>query len=344
MPKSSRKTRGRPSASAPAQSSTSATNRRRATPRRESAESTAAPPAPAPALAVSTDQLRQLVRELIQEALPAVPTPPAEPTDINGGPAAASDQAFATAAVAESPRSDPAASVQLVNDAGMLPHLAGPTTGGPVPVSASLRVRICEHRYVDLSMLLDTPHSPPDDMGPTFQLVQGSLRQVARAPRTIQSFGTWCVAFVRFAQVYLEAHPEDALGIMTHMGQVSQLTAPGLGLAWRQFDEGFRKARETAPGLHKWGQTLTSSHLWLQAVAAGIGGASKGQTGSARQPGTDFFRVCFGFNSLRGCTHRQPCKYAHVCKLCKGRHSATQCAIRANRQRPLGAPSASNPK
>ena len=224
-------------------------------------------------------------------------------------------------------------------DAGTEPH-AGTAPLHPEPVPTALRQRIVADQYVELGLLLNSAErSSGDSALMSVQVVDGILRPTARAPRVVTSFGQWCTAFLRFAGVYIVEHPTAAAGLLAHMRQVCQLTAPGLGLASREYDVAFRQAREQSPAQYRWGETASSSPLWLQAVARGIGGAtSTAAAGSSRSLGSVRFRrtgVCYNFNNARGC-HSQSCRFLHSCRLCRGAHPAARCPtqIRSQRQRP----------
>ena len=110
------------------------------------------------------------------------------------------------------------------------------------------------------------------------------------------------------------------------MRQVSRLTAPNLGLAWREFDGQFRRARELAPSVHRWGESGASSPLWLNAIASGIA-AGAGMGPFVHAPGDGTGSVCFGYNTASGCK-RPACKYAHICRRCRAKHSAVVCSFR----------------
>ena len=207
---------------------------------------------------------------------------------------------------------------------------------GPA-VSSTLRQKIIDHKFVDLGALLDSPDQFHDIPSPAFQLVDGVLRAAPRSARPISSFGKWSVAFLRFAAIYLEAHPSHAIGLMRHMHQVSQLTAPGLGFAWREFDLYFRRARELDPAHHLWGQTASTSQMWLQAVAFGIGGAAKNPSAPAPAKARAF-QVCRNFNSARGCRF-QHCRFRHTCHFCRGSHPAARCPRRSGPQPACSQPS-----
>ena len=307
-------------------------------------------------LAIDPAQLRSMVVAAVQGALHpgAAPAPPVATHTMSTGsvpvpqpPSAprlqetlctvASPSVVLPAEPISAPVDQPPATPPRVADA--VPSSPPPDQPMPaVSVAAPVRQRIVADKYIALGMLLDGDDALADQ-APAFQLMDGLLRPMARAPRVISSFGTWSMAFVKFAAVYLEAHPEAAAGLLAHMRQVSSLLAPGLGFAWREFDEAFRRARETAPALHPWGGMTSSSPLWLHAVARGIGAASR-PTSAAGRPGPagdGRFRLCFGFNQSRGCRSRQ-CKFAHVCRLCKGAHPATRCPARPQQQRPNAPP------
>ena len=203
---------------------------------------------------------------------------------------------------------------------------------GPA-VSSAIRQKIFEHKYVDLNTLIDSQEKASDEPETAFQLVNGVLRAAPRASRPIGSFGLWCAAFIRFSAVYVEAYPEDALGLMQHMYQVSQLNSPGLCYAWRVFDQNFRKGREIDPVRHRWGETANTSQMWLQAIAQGVGGATRSQPPPTYAPKRVGFRrpattgYCYKFNQPAGCS-LSPCIYPHNCRLCRGPHSAMRCTKR----------------
>ena len=265
-------------------------------------------------------QLRAMIVEAVQEALLAAKetstasgtvTDPADPEEAAPAPPSASSA-----------------------DAANGRERGG--TGNPAEsVGVGIRQRIADDKYIALNVLLEA--GDRDDVTPAFQLINGLLQPMSRSPRVIGTFGAWCTAFLKFASIYLEAHPDAAAGLMSHMRQVCHLTAPGLGLAWREFDETFRKSREVAPDKHPWGETASSSPMWLQAVAKGIGGNNQQQVPQSKPGGTGeaTFRTCIAYNSARGCIMRG-CRYQHACRVCRGFHPVYRCTSvqRRTRQRP----------
>ena len=221
--------RGR-SAAATTMVSAAAEPRRRATSRR------APPRAPAdPAWPVDHGQLRAIIQDVVREALDAAPAN-----------AAATSTSAAACADNYSPALPPTP-LLAAGPAGMTyvtPEASGDDTS---TVSTALRQRIHDGKYVELGLLLDAADKISEGNAASFQLVNGALRPISRPPRPILTFGAWCIAFSRFAGVYVEAHPGAAGGLLAHLRQVGQLTGSGLGLAWKEYDESFRRARETAP-------------------------------------------------------------------------------------------------
>ena len=276
-----------------------------------------------PTLSVTAEHLRTMVREILRDMAPAAMMGPPHPASAAGDLSTAE----ATPVSSDFGAAD--------NTGTVLSVVAGDED--VTTVAATLRQRIVTDRYVDLGMLLDSEERAEDDRAPTFQLVDGLLRPAARTPRTITSFGSWSLAFLRYTSIYLDAHPSAAAGLLSHMRQVGQLAAPGLGLAWRNFDESFRKAREVAPERHQWGGTPSSSALWLQAVARGVGGANRLPAGASRNTPIARFRFCYGYNLPRGCTN-SPCRFVHICSSCRGPHPATRCPRRQPRLRPRPGP------
>ena len=145
-------------------------------------------------------------------------------TAIRRGAAAACRRCQTTAVVPVLP--PPAISGRPVADTP--PALFAPGNAFSVAVSASLRQQIAAHKCVDLGMLLDTADATPEQADGVLHLLDGRLRPV-RASKKITSFAAWTSAILRFAGIYLDLHPSDALGLITHMQQVSSLLAPGLG-------------------------------------------------------------------------------------------------------------------
>ena len=69
-----------------------------------------------------------------------------------------------------------------------------------------------------------------------------------------------------------------------YLQQEASLHSPGMGFAWRDFDEAFRRARALQPEAYHWGATAASSPLWLNAVARGMSDARDRPEAPASSP------------------------------------------------------------
>ena len=138
--------------------------------------------APSPrSVTIEAGQLRDLVTQLVHEALPAS-TSAVEPGD-----------AFAAAVPMDAialPSADDTPGSGTVGRG-----IAYTGDRGPA-VSSTLRQKIIDHKFVDLGALLDSPDQFHDIPSPAFQLVDGVLRAAPCSARPISSFGTWSSFFV----------------------------------------------------------------------------------------------------------------------------------------------------
>ena len=288
------------------------------------------------------DQIRLMVRDAVRDVIQegsAAAVVSSTPTSASSVGAPAAVPAVACAGPqADVPipvnSSGPHAGILPVGNDGTVPNVPlaavlTPEAGDfSVSVSASLRLKIIEHKFVNLSQLLSDSDSPPPT-NDTFSVVEGRI-QVPVVPKKIFTFSAWCTAFLRYAGIYLSAHPGDAYGMLNHMRHVSYLHGKGLGYAWREFDRQFRRARELDTAHHKWGVMQSSSSMWLNAIASGAGlrggSAAVPNAATGSRPGgprAAFRNVCFAFNE--GSCRRTACPFRHVCRSCGGIHSWHQC-------------------
>ena len=291
------------------------------------------------------DMVGRMVREAVTSALsqqiPPLPPPPTT--------AAAPER---TAAEPRRPAEDGPGLPGQTTDAAHAPpadiaigqpsaQVAG-NAAARATVHPAVASQIIGHQYINLGTLLDDPSrpspSPPGGAGPAHS-TEGRPQQ-ATQHRLLPHFGAWSTAFLRYAAVYATAHPADTAGLLEHMTQVASLQTPGLGFAWREFDEGFRRARAINPAAHPWGSTTANSALWLTAIARGIASAQGGVTRSGASGGTALrsrvsgfqstFRpatACIAYNRPTGC-RRYPCPFRHECRICRGPHSMAACTHR----------------
>ena len=187
---------------------------------------------------------------------------------------------------------------------GIPPGVSAEAGDLSLAISPSVRQKVIEHKFIELSLMLSSVSDPPPSSS-TFQVIGGRI-QAPPAPKQIATFASWCTAFLRYSGLYLSAHPQDAAGLLMHMRQVSYLHSQGLGYAWREFDTRFRRARELSPAHHQWGAMTASSSIWLSAVATGTGSMASMSAGLNMTDRAGFRQVCFQFND--GNCRRRRCQ------------------------------------
>ena len=76
-------------------------------------------------------------------------------------------------------------------------------------------------------------------------------------------------------------YPDETASIIAYMSTVMSLTGRGLGSAWWDYDEAFRKARETDPPAYRW--DTPPPRIWMESVAQGLSASPVG-TGQGSFP------------------------------------------------------------
>ena len=200
-------------------------------------------------------------------------------------------------------------------------------------VSASVRQKIISHKYVDLKSLLLPSERPPGGEDKQYLVAEGGKITLGSGPQKDDlSVNGWTKAFLRFANIYIQEYPSEAGDILKYMSTVMDLTSKGLGKAWKEYDESFRKAREVSPEAYPWDHP--PQMIWMGAVAAGlstfqgerrIGGADAAQTGPRQAvPRGIVPEGCRDYNSRAGCAWPN-CRFRHSCNRCGGGHGAYAC-------------------
>ena len=208
---------------------------------------------------------------------------------------------------------------------------SNPALGIGGNISSSMRQKIIGHRYVDLRTLLLSSESPSGE-DPQFLVAQNGKISFCPATKRELSESQWAKAFLRYASVYVEEYPGEAAALITYMSTVMNLCSQGLGRAWKEYDESFRRARENSPAAYPWDRP--PQMIWVGAVATGIASLRSGiQTPRppralmAQPPLVPLprrFPTCREFNTSHGCSWAN-CKYRHACEGCGGPHGKTGC-------------------
>ncbi|XP_056001605.1 uncharacterized protein LOC130048632 [Ostrea edulis] len=189
-------------------------------------------------------------------------------------------------------------------------------------VSAKVKLKIWNNEFVDLKFLL--PNSTEEPLSIMVKSGKIELQQAStnKNPITIHQ---WTDAYLIFISIYLQKFPQEASNLLKYMYQIREISKLHGDQAWRNYDESFRKIRETS--LLPWERVVTE--LRLKAASMGIRSPNKSQGSfGKRQPFRP--RYCFAYNKGQKCISH-PCKFSHTCQDCNGPHPRLQCtSIRSN--------------
>lgn len=212
---------------------------------------------------------------------------------------------------------------------------AGPASTA-ANVSMALRQKIISHKYVDLKALLLPSERPMGTEDRQYLVAEDGKIMLGAAPQREElSVNGWTKAFLRYANIYTQEYPLEAVDMLKYMGMVMDLTSRGLGKAWKEYDESFRKAREMAPQAYPWDHP--PHMIWMGAVAAGLSNFQgerryDGLYRAQNRQGQVFQRspalgYCRDYNSPAGCGWAR-CRFRHSCNKCGGAHGANSCSGR----------------
>lgn len=193
-------------------------------------------------------------------------------------------------------------------------------------VSPSLKGKITSGQFVDLPLLLPQ-YSHLED--------QSERKNPRAMPRL--SFLEFTSAFHIFIAMRVEAHPQEAAGLLKHLETVQKLNSL-YPEAWAFYDQNARLARHHAQQFN-WGDIDTE--IYMQAIAMGMQAAyvppqAQGQRGPYQRPrqssqssaaGVQMRpNTCWAFQ-LHGKCDRPVCRFAtsHACYLCQGPHATSSC-------------------
>ena len=184
-----------------------------------------------------------------------------------------------------------------------------------------IKVKIREGAYIDLGSLC-----APSDASVSVAMGsdgQPSISLTLSRIRPPTSIFEWIRLFGVYASIYVECHPsESAAALFTYMVNVMDLHQRHGGVAWRLYDERFRRIRAMAPEL-PW-------HLINWDVAMGAIHNAPVDRQAAPQAPVPFCQgaipggVCFDFNYRGTCT-RTPCRFKHACIACGQDHPSRTC-------------------
>ena len=192
-------------------------------------------------------------------------------------------------------------------------------------VDAKVKAQIWANEYIDFATLLSRTPNPnswqislKDDSNSSDQALILN-KQKGKA----LNFTQWLSALARYASVIGEVHAQEAIQLWTYQQNLLEMhnNYPN-SVAWRVYDEEFRRQRAINPQLHPW--QIINWHYYNKAVMMNMANQSK-QEKSNRQ--------CYDYNN-HGYCNRTNCNWAHTCIGCNGKHAKLNCfKTRSNNQK-----------
>ena len=142
-----------------------------------------------------------------------------------------------------SPSPGPSGQLEITSELNML------NTSLISGIPDSVRIRIWEFRYIDLTVLI---HRQDTSFGVGFETGEVGREMVSRhkQSRAVQILEEWDKAFARFHAIMIERHPQLSEALIAHQQQVKKVAANRGD--WMAYDEAFRHG--VADGSIKWGQ------------------------------------------------------------------------------------------
>ena len=323
------------------------------------------------------DRVQTMVQSMLAASLPAVVKEVMEATKTSSleanksaqGQAATNDQdndqelqeRNATETSMQQSAVDSAVQQQTVNiTAG---KLRLPSLPLDLHLTAELKAKIIGNKFVKFGQLIskDTPEEDKMQLQVAHTPQVSNTQQLEvtpqQAPVRIRDIDTWGRAFDIYCYAYLAKHTTAGRALV-HYGRVIKDMA-WKGHQWLNYDESFRKLRETDDELYPWDKV--EPHLWANCTTpriathrnnmngpqpnqffqqngpfgpGGVTGRGRGRNfrgwgrgqpafGRFSGPGQQLQRQCYRFN--RGNPCQKPCKFEHCCANCGGNHPVFTC-------------------
>lgn len=186
-------------------------------------------------------------------------------------------------------------------------------------------------RWEFMDMADFRPRSPTDPTpvdSETEKLVVLPGFEVAQPrKKPVNNFITWVQCFSRYTAAMAKQYPECTPGFLSHLLIVIKAFNEVEHPAWREYDEAYRE-KMASTGAKSWSgmdvalyqelcasrQKLRTPQMERKEVPKGLG---------VKRPASGRGNVCWLYNDSR-CVHN-PCKFPHVCELCRGNHPKRLC-------------------
>ena len=177
-------------------------------------------------------------------------------------------------------------------------------------VSSKIKTKIWNHEYVDFKSLIDSKEEP---LSVTISTGVINLHQGQKTKYPI-SLNQWTDAFLIFSAVYLEKFANEAQNLLKYGHMIRELQYLHGDHAFRQYDEQFRKLKETINV--PW--QIPVQELRLKVATTKFSSTKLQQNQPFRS------RICYQYNKGERC-NRVPCPFKHVCLQYKSNHPKTKC-------------------
>ena len=170
------------------------------------------------------------------------------------------------------------------------------------------------------------PPTSETDMEKLMVLPGFEVSQPRKKP--VNNFITWIQCFCRYTAAMSRHHPECTTGFVSHLLTVLKALNEVEHPAWREYDEAYRE-KLASTGVKAWSgmdvaldQELCRSRQKLRTPQTDRKETPKGTGG--KQPMSGRAYVCWPYNDCQ-CTHA-PCKFPHLCEICRGNHPKRFCS------------------
>ena len=189
--------------------------------------------------------------------------------------------------------------------------------------------RMIRWEFVDMCDF--RPRSPKDsatvdsDMEKLVVLPGFEVSQPRKKP--VNDFLTWVQCFCRYTAAMSKHHADCTPGFMSHLLVVLKAFNEVEHPAWREYDEAYRE-KMASTGNKSWSgmdvtlyQELCGSRQKQKSAPA-----ERKEPPRGKRPLSGRDHVCWLFND--GVCKHNPCKFPHLCEICRGNHPKRHCMRR----------------
>ena len=185
-----------------------------------------------------------------------------------------------------------------------------------------IKVKIWEHKFIELSDLISTHRSTDYTLDLTTEDGQPQFRLASKKKKPL-SQNEWCQAMDTFIAIYVEKFPDEIRAILSYAQTVKDLMHNKANWVW--YDSQFRTDREFTHC--KWDEVRQdlelrafrqpSSSFERQEKPFRSYNANKNRRNSEDHVPTGF---CYAYHSKSQRCHNTKCSYKHTCPRCNRQH------------------------